>query len=732
MKAVAITGVGLVSPAGVGLTASLNRLQAGPLTPSSPPEAERPALPGPDILTIPGDFAPRRYLKRRKDLKLTARGNQLAVAAASLAVEDAGLADTPLDDVGTFFAVGREPGKLSDLVPALAHSRGPTDPLALGTLFTEGVRWMNPLWFLRTLPNMSLAHAAIKTEARGPSVALCSESDAGPKALREAILSIALGRTDRALAGGADARVAFMDRLAAHRLGQTEPAGEAGAIFFLETLEGAQTRNARIYGVLALSEEDTPLPSGVFGACGAAQAVADLALSVGRGQGWTGGGIRFVPREAPAAPALHLRHRPIPVAITAMGTASPLGHDLDTFSDALLAGHTAVRPITAFDATGLGAQNACEVLGFDPQTRLPSALFEAISGRDDRKSELALAAACDAIAAHGELATDCGIVFGAGLSSVSVAELLEDCAPYIDADGRYDYAAFGAAQPRQRPQAPLRHLVHRPIDLLRGHFGLSGPTACHTSACAASTAAVGHALDLIRRGEASMMIAGGADSMIHPFGMIPFVVWGAMTTEPDPARAGRPFEAERSGFVMGEGAAFFVLEPLESARAAGREPLALVHGWGSSCDAYNVTAPHPEGKGAIRAMSGALTDAGLAPEAVGYINAHGTGTPLNDVVEAAAIRRVFGANAPPVSSSKAQFGHVIAAAGAIELMACLAGFKGERLPPNAHLETPDPAIDLDLVGPKGRAGAVEYMLSNSFGFGGQNASLILGHPEATP
>ena len=282
MKAVAVTGVGLVSPAGVGLADSLARLQAGPLTASPAPLDERPALPGPDVLTIPDDFAPRQYLKRRKDLKLTARGNQLAVAATWLALEDAGLTELALDDVGTFFAVGREPGKLSDLVPALAHSRDPDGALSLDALFSDGVRWMNPLWFLRTLPNMSLAHAAIKANSRGPSMALCSESDGGPKVLREAIEAIALGRAPRALAGGADARVGFMDRLAAYRMGQLGPAGEAAAIFCLEPLETARARGARIYGCLWPVKTEAPLPEGSFGACGAAQAVADLALAAGR------------------------------------------------------------------------------------------------------------------------------------------------------------------------------------------------------------------------------------------------------------------------------------------------------------------------------------------------------------------------------------------------------------------------------------------------------------------
>ncbi|MCA9560423.1 MAG: beta-ketoacyl-[acyl-carrier-protein] synthase II, partial [Myxococcales bacterium] len=197
-----------------------------------------------------------------------------------------------------------------------------------------------------------------------------------------------------------------------------------------------------------------------------------------------------------------------------------------------------------------------------------------------------------------------------------------------------------------------------------------------------------------------------------------------------PARAGRPFDQDRDGFVMGEGGAFVVLEPLSRARAAGRTVHGVLLGWGTSCDAHNVTAPHPEGLGAERAMRAALADAGLDAEQIDYVNAHGTGTRLNDVTEAAAIRRLFGAKAPPVSSSKAQLGHTIAAAGAVELLACLAAFAGERMPPNPHLDRADREIDLDLVEPEGRAGAPRFLLSNSFGFGGQNACLALAHPGA--
>ncbi|MGK0359868.1 MAG: 3-oxoacyl-[acyl-carrier-protein] synthase II, partial [Bradymonadia bacterium] len=380
---------------------------------------------------------------------------------------------------------------------------------------------------------------------------------------------------------------------------------------------------------------------------------------------------------------------------------------------------------------------------------LPPALAAALAGLDDRKAQFAVGAALDAVADHGATPDGAGLlgsglIYATGLSSVSVRELEQDSLPYVRDAKTFDYVGFAAAQPltgqpltgqhpaeqpADRAQAPWRHLVHRPIDLLVDHLGLTGPTACHFSACAAGTAAVLHAADIIRRGEADVMLAGGADSMVHPFGMLPFILLGATSLETDPDRAGRPFAPDRDGFVMGEGGAFFVLEPVERARAAGRHIYGYVLGGATSCDAYNVTAPHPDGLGAERAMRAALKDAGVEPEGIDYINAHGTGTTLNDGIESAAIRRVFGESAPPVSSSKAQFGHTIAAAGAVELLACLAAFAHDALPPNAHLTEVDPAIDLDLVESTGRPATPQTILSNSFGFGGQNACLVIGRAD---
>lgn len=705
---VAITGIGLVCPAGVGLAKARARLAEGPLTPRLPDDASA-ALERPLILEVP-DFDARPALRRRKDRKLMARANQLAVVAARLAVDDAGLTD--VEDAGLYLGVGREPGNLDDVLPALAHS-GADGRVSIERLSKEGMRWMNPLSSLKTLPNMSLAHVAIQLGVTGPGYALCDGPDAGVTALREAAIAVAGGVVDRALAGGADSLVAFTDRTTADRLGQPGPLGEAAAIFVLERLDHAQARGAEIYGCVTPNDAVGEPAEPQLGDCGAGTLVASAALRILDGTTRLAG----LTIGRPAAPALHLP-KAVPIAITGIGLRTPLGNDFETFSRRLMAGESAVAPIQGFDAAHFPVANACEA---EPGA-LPDPLATALAGLDDRKAEFAVASALAAAADHG--AAPDGIIYATGLSSVSCRELEQDSLPFVRDARTFDYAAFAGATPPERPQAPLRHLVHRPIDLLAAHWGVTGPTACHFSACAAGTAAVLHAAEILRRGEAEVMLAGGADSMVHPFGLLPFILLGATSHEVDPARAGRPFAADRDGFVMGEGGAFFMLERLDRAQAAGRHVYGVILGGGTSCDAYNVTAPHPEGRGAEAAMRAALRDSGV--DRVDYINAHGTGTPLNDGIESAAIRRVFGAAAPPVSSTKAQIGHTIAAAGALELVACLAAFATDTLPPNAHLEGVDPAIDLDLVGRVGRPARPARILSNSFGFGGQNACVVLG------
>jgi 3-oxoacyl-[acyl-carrier-protein] synthase II len=260
-------------------------------------------------------------------------------------------------------------------------------------------------------------------------------------------------------------------------------------------------------------------------------------------------------------------------------------------------------------------------------------------------------------------------------------------------------------------------------------FDAQGPNLNCLTACAASSQAIGEATELVRRGDADVMLSGGTHSMIHPFGVTGFNLLTALSTRNDePARASRPFDNERDGFVLGEGAAMVVLEELEHAKRRGAKIHGELLGYGSTADAYRITDTHPEGRGAAACITMALKDAGLGTHDIHYINAHGTSTDVNDKVETLAIKKVFGEHAYkiPVSSTKSMMGHLIAAAGATELIVCLLAIRDGMLPPTINYENPDPNCDLDYVPNKSRPGKCDRALSNSFGFGGQNISLIVG------
>jgi 3-oxoacyl-[acyl-carrier-protein] synthase II len=277
------------------------------------------------------------------------------------------------------------------------------------------------------------------------------------------------------------------------------------------------------------------------------------------------------------------------------------------------------------------------------------------------------------------------------------------------------------AEVEQEPNMPAGHLA--------GLFNAQGPNLNCLTACAASSQAIGEATEIVRRGEADVMLSGGTHSMIHPFGVTGFNLLTALSTRNDePTRASRPFDNERDGFVLGEGAAMVVLEELEHAKRRGARIHGELIGYGSTADAYRITDTHPEGRGASSCIRLALTDAGLGIHDIDYINAHGTSTSVNDRVETLAIKTVFGDHAYkiPVSSTKSMMGHLIAAAGATELIVCLLAIRDRMLPPTINYENPDPDCDLDYVPNKARAAKCDRALSNSFGFGGQNISLIVG------
>jgi len=397
------------------------------------------------------------------------------------------------------------------------------------------------------------------------------------------------------------------------------------------------------------------------------------------------------------------------VAVTGMGVVTPIGNTVDAFRESLLDGVSGVGPITLFDPSSLPTRIAAEVKWDGPILR-------------DRKITFALEAARQALDASGRPRGDGGLSLGIGLELFSMDDLAAMHRPgFLPPASRKDRLSF-----LQTPSDLCVPLLSRRHDLRR-------PPLTHVSACAAGTDAIGAAFRRVADGRADWMVAGGTDSMINPLGVGGFCRIGATTTaNEEPARASRPFDRRRDGFVLGEGAGMLVLEPLEAARARGATVYAEVAGYGCSFDAHGISEPHPEGRGAWQAMARALDDAGLPPSAVDVVNAHGTSTPKNDPVETAALKRLLGGRAKdvPVCATKSMIGHLISAAGAVEAVAAVACMRAGKVHPTINLDEPDPACDLDYVPRRARPHAQKVVLSNSFGFGGQNASIVLRSPDA--
>ena len=400
------------------------------------------------------------------------------------------------------------------------------------------------------------------------------------------------------------------------------------------------------------------------------------------------------------------------VAVTGMGVVSPIGRTVDGFRDALFAGRSGIGPITVFDPATLPTRIAAEVKWDGESMR-------------DRKIPFVLDAAAQAITEATRAGTrpsgDGGLSLGLGLELFSMDDLA------------------GKRRGRPAPEGIAERAIYlqTPSDLcvamLAGRFELREPPVTHVSACAAGTDAIGSAFRMIASGRRRWMMAGGADSMINPLGVAGFCSIGATSTaNDDPPRASRPFDLRRSGFVLGEGAGVLILERLEDACTRRAEVHAEICGYGASFDAHGISEPHPDGRGAFQAMSRALAEAQVDPDRIDCINAHGTATPKNDPVETLAIKRLFGRRAYdiPVCATKSMIGHLIAAAGAVEAIAAIAGMKAGVAHPTINLDYRDPACDLDYVPHTARSHPQRFVLSNSFAFGGQNASLVLRAADA--
>jgi beta-ketoacyl-acyl-carrier-protein synthase II len=409
------------------------------------------------------------------------------------------------------------------------------------------------------------------------------------------------------------------------------------------------------------------------------------------------------------------------VAITGVGLVTPVGNDVATTWDALLAGRSGAAPITLFDASGFSTRIAAEVKGFSVDRLATDRKLLKFANRSHR---FALSAAEQAFADAGIAPTPAtserwGCAVGTGMMGVAYEDLAS-------------VQQHSATDGELHPDALLTDAAATAgVALLTRRFGIRGyATSVHT-ACASGGQAIGTALKLIRRGNADYALAGGFDSMISPVGIGGFCLLSAVSADNDtPQRASRPFDATRNGFVLGEGAGFLVLEEWESARRRGARIYAELAGDGNSLSSYRITDSPPDGDGPIQSMRAAIGDAGARPQDIDYINAHGTSTPMNDKSESAAIHAVFGAGTKDVSvsSTKSTMGHLIAAAGAVEVIVCALSVHHGVMPINANYVDPDPDCDLNLIVGGPRRHRVRMALSNSFGFGGSNSCVVLRHP----
>lgn len=403
------------------------------------------------------------------------------------------------------------------------------------------------------------------------------------------------------------------------------------------------------------------------------------------------------------------------VVITGMSVIHSLGFTLDGFWSAIKEGKCGISLLTKFDTENYEAKVAAEIKNFEPTDYIDRKEAK----RMDIFTQYAVAAANMAMQMSGlkmeqEDSFRAGVIIGSGIGGI---QTLEDQHHTLETKGPGRISPFFITSMIANMAAGRIAIEH----------GLQGFNECVVTACASGNNAIGDAFKVIQRGDADIMVCGGAESAITPLSFAGFCSNKALSTNPDPATACRPFDKDRDGFIMGEGAGILMLEEFEHAKKRGAVILGELVGYGCTCDAHHITAPHPEGLGGIRSMRNAIDDAGIKPEDIGYINAHGTSTPLNDPGETRVIKNVFGEHAYKlaVSSTKSMTGHLLGAAGAIEAIITAMSLKEGFLPPTINLNNPDPECDLDYVPNKGRQSDIKYALSNALGFGGHNAAIVL-------
>ncbi|HOQ08181.1 MAG TPA: beta-ketoacyl-ACP synthase II [Clostridiales bacterium] len=402
------------------------------------------------------------------------------------------------------------------------------------------------------------------------------------------------------------------------------------------------------------------------------------------------------------------------VVITGMGVIHSLGFSLDSFWDSIRNGRNGISLITKFDTTDFDAKVAAEIRGFEPTDFID----KKEARRMDTFTQYALAAAKMAFEMSGldmtkEDSFRAGAIVASGIGGISTLE-----------DQHQVMLTKGAG--RISPFFITSMIANMAAARIAIEYNLRGFNECVVTACASGNNAIGDAFKVIQRGDADIMVTGGAEASITPLSFAGFCANKALSTNPDPATACRPFDKDRDGFIMGEGAGILILEEYEHAMRRGAEILGEIVGYGCTCDAYHITAPDPEGEGGIKSMQLALNDAGILPGDIDYINAHGTSTPINDPFETRVIKNVFGEHAYKlaVSSTKSMTGHLLGAAGAIEAIITVMALKDGIIPPTINLVNPDPECDLDYVPNNARKSDIRYALSNALGFGGHNSALI--------
>ncbi|MCT4542715.1 MAG: beta-ketoacyl-ACP synthase II [Vallitalea sp.] len=403
------------------------------------------------------------------------------------------------------------------------------------------------------------------------------------------------------------------------------------------------------------------------------------------------------------------------VVITGLGVISPVGNNVDDYWNNLKEGNIGFNRISTFDPTEYKAKIVAEVKDFDPKEYMQRKRAK----RMDRFAQFSIAATKQAIEDSGldlekEDKERIGVIVGTGIGGLGTIE-------------KESQKLLNKGPNKISPMFIPTVITNMAAGNIAIEYGLKGICTNVVTACATSTNTIGDATRIIQYGDADVMVAGGAESCIAPIGVAGFTALTALSCSEDPNTASRPFDKNRDGFVMGEGSGIVILEELEHAKARGANILAEVIGYGSTCDAYHITSPAPGGEGAARSMKLALKDAGIKPEDISYINAHGTSTEYNDKLETAAIKKVFNdyAYKIPISSTKSMIGHLLGAAGAVEIVACVKTILDGYIHPTVGYTTPDEECDLDYVPVKGRKANVEYVLSNSLGFGGHNATLVI-------